>query len=303
MNRFLPLLALCCLAAVQDKPKVEQVGTPRRFLAADYSKGVLAIFGKDGKVEWQTKIRDIHDAWVLPSGNILYQQGWTRIVEITPDKKEVWSYDAAKMNGNEGKRVEVHAFQRLADGLTMIVESGPGRILEVDKDGAIKKEVKLPIDKPDPHRDTRNVRKLDNGHYLVCHEALGRVREYDGDAKIVWEREVKGAVYGAVRLKNGNTLISAGNGHRVFEVDMAGKEVWAIERNDLPGIELAWMTQVARLANGNTVIVNCHGRPSDPQIIEVSPEKKVVWSYRDFETLGGATPVAEVLDDPASTIR
>ena len=75
------------------------------------------------------------------------------------------------------------------------------------------------------------------------------------------------------------------------------------EKSDLPGIELAWMTQVARLANGNTVIVNCHGRPSDPQIIEVSPEKKIVWSYRDFETLGGATPVAEVLDDPASTIR
>jgi len=301
MKRIAPLLAFGCLAFAQDKGKVEQVGTPRRFLAADYQRGNLAIFGKDGKVEWSVKIRDIHDAWVLPGGNLLYQQGWTRVVEVTPEKKEVWAWDAAK--ANEGRRVEVHSFQRLADGLTMIAESGPGRIIEVDKDGTIKKEVKLPIDKPDPHRDTRNVRKLGNGHYLVCHEALARVREYDGEGKIVWDYDARCKVYGAVRLKNGNTLISGGDGHRVFEVDPTGKEVWAIEKSDLPGIELAWMTQVARLPNGNTVIVNCHGRPTDPQIIEVSPEKKVVWSYRDFETLGRATPVAEILDDPANTLR
>ena len=71
------LIAVAVLSLCQDKPRVEQVGTPRRFLAADYQKKVLAIFGKDGKVEWQVPIRDIHDAWVLPNGNILYQQGWT----------------------------------------------------------------------------------------------------------------------------------------------------------------------------------------------------------------------------------
>jgi outer membrane protein assembly factor BamB len=295
------ILALA-LALAQDV-KVEQVGTPRRFLAADYSKGVLAVFGKDGKIEWKTKIRDIHDAWVLPNGNILYQQGWTKIVEVTPDMKEVWVYDAAKMNGNEGKKVEVHAFQRLADGVTMIAESGPGRIIEVDKDGKILKEVKLKIAKPDAHRDTRNARKLDNGNYLVCHESEKAVREYDATGKVVWEHDVKSKVYGAVRLKNGNTLISTGDGHRVVEVDPSGKEVWAIEKNDIPGVTLAWMTQVERLPNGNTVIVNCHGKPHEPQLIEVSPDKKVVWSYRDFETLGGATPVAQTLDDPAATIR
>jgi hypothetical protein len=302
MKRLAALtLVLSTQAWAQDGSKVEQVGAPRRFLAADYQRGNLAIFGKDGKIEWSVKIRDIHDAWVLPNGNILYQQGWTKVVEMTPDKKEVWVWDAAK--ANEGKKVEVHSFQRLPDGLTMIAESGSARIIEVDRDGAIKKEIKLPIEKPDAHRDTRNVRKLENGHYLVCHESLAKVREYDGEAKIVWELDVKSKVYGAVRLKNGNTLVSAGDGHRVFEVDPSGKEVWAIGRSDLPGIELAWMTQVARLPNGNTFLVNCHGRQTDPQLIEVTPEKKVVWSYRDWETLGGATPVAELLDDPANTLR
>lgn len=291
------LVAGVSFLPVQDKPNVEVIGTPRRFLAADYQKGVLAIFGTDGKLEWRAKVKDIHDAWVLPSGNVLYQAGWTKVVESTRDGKEVWSYDAAR--AHEGERVEIHGFERLADGLTLIAESGPQRLIEVDASGAIKKEIKLTVEKPDPHHDTRNVRKLESGHYLVCHEGDHKIREYDPDGKVVWEHDVKSAVYSAIRLKNGNTLISAGNGHRVYEINPSGQEVWAIGRNDLPGIELAWMTQVARLANGNTVIVNCHGRPTDPQIIEVSPEKKVVWSYRDFETLGKATPVAEVLDDPA----
>ena len=40
---------------------------------------------------------------------------------------------------------------------------------------------------PDPHRDTRMVRKLDSGNYLVCHEGDGCVREYDAAGKVVWE--------------------------------------------------------------------------------------------------------------------
>ena len=41
------------------------------------------------------------------------------------------------------------------------------------------------------NRDTRMVRKLDNGNYLVCQEGEGRVREYDSNGKIVWEYAVE----------------------------------------------------------------------------------------------------------------
>jgi hypothetical protein len=109
------------------------------------------------------------------------QTNYQNIVEVTPDKKVVWAYNASKMNGNapteenkKGRPVEVHATQRLADGNTMIVESGPARILEVDKDGKIVKELPLVVKKHSTHSDTRNVRKLDNGHYLAAHESDGR---------------------------------------------------------------------------------------------------------------------------------
>ena len=292
---FTFLLLAVALAAAAPEP-VHQTGAPRRVVAADYEKKRLAVIAPDGKVEWEERIGDIHDLHVLPDGNLLFQTSWTRIVEMTPGHEVVWEYDAAKMNGNTGKAVEVHAFQRLADGVTMIAESGPGRIIEVDKDGKLLKEVKLKVANPEPHRDTRLVRKLETGNYLVAHEGEQAVREYDGDGKVVWQHHVGSQLYSAVRLPDGNTLIGCGNGNRVVEVDQAGKEVWSLNKNDVAGVTLAWVTMVERLQNGNTLVVNCHAGPENPQIIEVTPEKTLVWSFKDFEHFGNALPVARVME-------
>ena len=91
-------------------------------------------------------------------------------------------------------------------------------------------------------------------------------------------------------------LIGTGNGHGVLEVTPAKEIVWRIDQQDLPGITLAWVTQVRRLANGNTQLINCHAGPENPQIIEVTPAKQVVWTFKDFETFGDSLPVAVVLD-------
>jgi len=291
--------------------RAEQSGTPRRVLAADDSTRRLAIVAPNGSLEWDVKISSIHDAHVLPNGNILFQQGWQKVVEVTRDKKTVWEYDSGKMNGNEGKRVEVHAFQRLDNGLTMIAESGPARIIEVDQKGNLRHEVKLKVNHPNPHSDTRLVRKIANGNYLVAHESDGTVREYNPDGKIIWEYEVPlfgkprkpghgpeafgNSVFSAVRLANGNTLIGAGNGHSVLEVTPDKEIVWKVEQNDLPEITLAWVTRVERLANGNTLIGNCHAGPENPQIIEIAPDKKVVWTFKDFKNFGNSMPVQAVL--------
>ena len=110
-------------------------GPGKRILAGDDSTRRLAIVAPDGSLEWEIPVTAIHDAAVLPNGNVLLQQGWTRVQEVTPDRKVVWEYDAAKANA--GKPVEVHAFQRLPQGLTMVVESGPARIIEIDRNGRV----------------------------------------------------------------------------------------------------------------------------------------------------------------------
>jgi uncharacterized sulfatase len=278
----------------------------RQLIAADSSRKTLAAIAADGKVEWKIPCGQIHDLHLLPDGHLLYQDGWTRIIELDADRMPVWEYDAMA-NGNANRPVEVHAFQRLADGITMIVESGPARIIEVDRGGNITHQFSLQVDTPSVHSDTRNARKTAAGTYLVAHEKDGVVREYDKTGKLIWEYDVplfgkppKGGhgpaafgnqVYSAIRLEDGNTLIGTGNGHSVLEVTPAKEIVWKIDQHDLPGITLAWVTQVRRLANGNTLLVNCHAGPENPQIIEVTPRKKVVWTFQDFEIFGNSLPV------------
>lgn len=281
----------------------------------------LAIVDADGNIEWEMPWGAIHDIHVLDDGNIMVQQNMRKVVEIDPKTKQiVWSYDAAKENGNEGKPVEIHAFQPLADGRVMIAESGPARIIEIDRDGKIHQKIKLKVDNPHPHRDTRLARKLASGNYLVCHEGDGTVREYNSQGEVVWEFEVPlfdkprrgghgleafgNAVFGAVRLKNGNTLIATGNGHSVLEVDAEGEIVWQLHQNDLPEIALAWVTTLEVLPNGNYMIGNCHAGPDNPLLIEIEPKtKKVVWTFDQFERFGNSAPNSQVLGLEGEVIR
>jgi hypothetical protein len=304
------LLCISVEVRAEDKPA-------HRLIAAD--RGHVAIVNAKGEVEWEVATRaEVHDLSLLPNGNVLFPTGPTTIVEMTPEKSIVWKHEARHKPGYTG-RIEIHAFQRLDNGLTMIAESGNRRIIEVDKEDNIVAEVPLTVEKPDPHRDTRMVRKLENGHYLVCHEGDAAVREYDGKGKVVWTYRLDlggrprspghgpeghgTEVFGAIRLPDGNTLIAAGNGNRVIEVNPAGKIVWSLGHDELPGIRLAWVTMLQLLPNGNLIVGNCHAGPENPQLFEVTRDKKVVWTFKDFKTFGNGLAASQVLDVKGKVIR
>jgi len=281
-----------------------------RVLAQD--KGKVAIIGIDGKIEWEVECKyNSHEIHLLPNGNLLLHTAAATVTELTPKKEVVWKYEARPKTGYKG-RVEVHAFQRLADGNTMVAESGNRRIVEVNKDGKIVKVVPLIVEHSDPHRDTRMVRKLDTGNYLVCHEADGCVREYDEKGKMVWSYSLDLAgrprspghgpeghgteVFGAIRLANGNTMIAGGNNNRVLEVNKDGTVVWSIDQKELPHITLAWVTTLHVLPNGNLIVGNCHAGPENPQLFEVTRDKKVAWTFKDFQVFGNSLAAAQILD-------
>ena len=221
-------------------------GPPYRVLAQD--KGKVAIVDPAGKVEWEIPLRHTaHDIQLLPNGNILVPTDNVTIVEMTPEQKVVWKHVSRPKFPYKGT-VEIHAFQRLPDGLTMVAETGNKRIIEVDAEDKIVKEIPLVVDKPNSHRDTRRARKLANGHYLVCHELDGTVREYDEAGKVVWSYRLDLAgrpatpgheghgteVFNAIRRPDGNTIIAGGNNNRVFEVTPEGKVVWSVRPRRAP---------------------------------------------------------------------
>jgi len=286
----------------------------RLVIGAEAKKGVSVVDPSDGnKVLWTHPVGAVHDVHLLPNGNILTQDGWPKIIELDLDGNVVWEYDASKENREDGiQRIEIHACQRLPNGNTMIAESGSSRIIEVTPGKKIVKQFPLEVSQANAHSDTRRVRQLENGHYLVAHEADQTVKEYDADGKVVWEfpvplfgNEAKkghgpeafgGKCFAAIKAKNGNYLITTGNGHSILEVTPEKEIVWKLEQNDLDGIVLAWVTTIEELDNGNLILGNCHAGPENPQIVEITREKEVVWSFKDFENFGNALAVSLVLD-------
>jgi len=309
MKRILFGMCVALLAATGALAQAPKVA--HRVLAAENNRHV-AIIGEKGEVEWSVPNRapEVHDIQMLPNGNVLFQTSYTTVVEMNRDKQVVWQHQSRPKEGYTG-RVEIHSYQRLPNGLTLIAESGNTRLIEVDKDDKIVKEIALNVEKPSAHRDTRMVRKLDNGHYLVCHEGDGKIREYDPNGKVVWTYTLDAGggpatggheghgvnVFGAIRLNNGNTMIAGGNNNRIFEVNREGKVVWSIEQTELPGITLRWTTTLHMLPNGNLIFGNAHAGPENPQLVEVTREKKVVWMFKDMTNFGNNLVAAHVLVD------
>lgn len=298
-------------------PALAQFGKKQpRVLGQD--KGRVAIVDDTGKVEWDAPCPGVaHDISLLPNGNVLTQTSGSNVVEIDRATKQVvWTYEPKPKAPYDG-RIEIHAFQRLPNGLTMIAETGNKRIVEVDKTGQVVHEVPLTVENPNPHRDTRLVRRLASGNYLACHEADGTVREYDPTGKVVWSYKLDlnnrprtdghdghgTEVFGAVRLNNKNTLIAGGNNNRVIEVNPAGNIVWSLEHDELPGVRLFWVTTLEVLPNGSMIIGNTHAGPNNPQLVYVSRDKKLLWQFRNFETFGNDLAAAQVLDLPKKVIR
>ena len=271
------------------------------LVSASYGKNILAITEANGDVIWSYKTAGKekghaghHDVHMLSNGNILFHETWQDVKELTLGKKVVWAYDCSNSNGNQGKRVHVHAFSRLANGNTQIVESGIGRVIDVDRSGEVKNFFKL---KPGGTMNTRWARATPQGTLLVCSEQPGVVTEYDKKGKIIWDYLIKTRVYGAIRLKNGNTLIASGSGNSVVEVTPEKKVVWEI-KGKVPGtdIELKWMTCLQERENGNFIVGNCHAGPNNPQIFEITRDKKVVWEFNEFELVGNGLACWQVLD-------
>jgi hypothetical protein len=260
---------------------------------------------RDGRIVWSytNPLRgELGDCSRLENGNILFSRQFGAS-EITPDKKIVWNYD-----GPPG--TEIHTTWPVDRDRVLIMQNGdPARVMIINKrSGRTETSLELPTRNPKGvHGQFRHVRMTPQGRFLVAHLDLGKVVEYDRKGRAVWSVDAPSA-WAAVRLKNGNTLISGNQHGYVREVNRRGEVVWEIKKDDLPGIPLYTVQEVSRLANGNTLINNWVGSvpqqdwPTVVQLIEVTPDKKVVWALRDWTTLGPASST-QLLDEPGAAER
>jgi len=252
------------------------------FICSDYTQGKVFVISAKGEKEWEYPAENCNDIWVLTNGNFLFNTGHG-VKEVNWKKDVVFSY-----NSNS----EIYACQRLANGNTFIGECNSGRLLEVNPTGLIVKTIKLLADSVEGgHSYMRNARKHENGNYLVAHYGLDKVCEYDPVGKLIREIPVKGGPHSVIRRTNGNTLIACSdhNGEpKVIEIDIVGNTVWQLTMNELPDIQLKFMTGMELLPNGNLILSNWLGHNqfgSAPHAFEITRNKKVVWAYNDNSIL------------------
>ena len=183
----------------------------------------------------------------------------------------------------------------------MIVENGlpPHLYILNKKDNSKALARELPAasatDAGTIHTQFRNCRLTAQGTYLMGFLAEGRITEYDQNWKEIWTyKSIK--PWSAIRLKSGNTLVPGDPNAFVHEVNPQGEIVWAVEKDTLPGIRLTDVQTASRLANGDTLICN-HGSAANVQVVEVTPDKKVVWVLQDYQDLPACTGI-QLLDEP-----
>jgi len=265
---------------------------------------------REGKVIWQysiplhlpdKRIQEFDDATLLSDGNIIFSR-MSGAGMVSPDKKLVWEYAAPP-------GTEIHSIQSIGKDRVLIMRNGnPAQAMIFNTaSNTVERVIPIPTTVKGTHGQFRHIRMTPAGTILVPHMSEGKVVEYDLNGRVVWSVSAPHP-WQAVRLKNGDTLISGDAAKYVREVDLKGETVWELSQADVPGIRLGNIQSAGRLANGNTVLCNWIAGHNDYanwtnsiQVFEVTPSKKVVWALREWQNpdLGPATSI-QLLDEPAN---
>lgn len=267
------LVAAACMWHTAQGGQQSTKGIRHAFLVT--GRQTYIVSHKD-TIIWRYE-RPTRDGWVLPNGQILlvlskgknYGGG---VVIVDRANRRMFQY--------KGQQDEVNTAQALGNGNMLVTEAGPEPCLkEVNSKGKVEVRMKLQCQVKDIHKQTRMARKLQNGNYLVPHLLDKEVCEYNPNGEIVWRVKMPHMPFTAIRLESGNTLIGCTLGNCVVEMDPKGKAVWKLTNDDLPGKPLNDVCGVQRLPNGNTVLTNYRAKGDAPRMIEVTPDKKIVWTY------------------------
>ena len=275
MNRlslmFFAVLLSASLYGAEQSPPIRH-----SYLALG---AATVIIDEMGSVVWEYDPGS-RDGFVLPSGNVLLAFA-KKVVEVTPDKKIVFQYDLSPSNS------EISTAQRLYNGNTAIVEMGSApQLLEVNPNAEIVYTTPLKPETDNAHMQTRMARQLRSGNYLAPHLLAFAIKEYTPKGEIVrvtktdldelGGRGAENWPFTAIRLDNGNTLVSLTHGNKVVEFDFQGSVVWKATNDDVNGL-FNDPCGAQRLANGNTV-VGSHGATKGISMIELTPARAIVWT-------------------------
>jgi hypothetical protein len=187
-----------------------------RVLVAEHHGNRVTERDLKGKVLWEYRVEGPLAAQRLPNGNTFITTR-SRLIEVDKDGKEVSGY--SRPGGDFFMKA-----QKLRNGdIACVTLLGVPRYVRLTPDGSDYKEVRTFA--VDLQTSGGRIEVLPNGNVLVPEKDNNRVAEYDSNGRIVHEVAVEQPV-AAVRLANGNLLVTSMTQLRAIELTREGKEVW-----------------------------------------------------------------------------
>ena len=266
------------------------------FMYCGESKSRKIFKIEDGRIVWRydnpSGRGEISDAILMDDQHILIADQFGA-AELDADGNELWRIKAPE-------NTEIHTLHPVGKKHVLyILQQLPAAKVIVRRisDMKIVNEFDIPVSQEGKvHFQFRCARLTKNGTLLIAHMGDGGITEWNSRGKMIARWDVPGP-WGVCELDNGN-ILTVSNQNYVREFTRDGKTVW--EKNLAPyGCTIP--QKAYRLENGNTVVTNWFSEwdeiamssfdASNPpvQIIEISPEGKLVWQMASWKEMGPAT--------------
>ncbi len=255
--------------------------TARHFLLRDEGKSQLSYLDiSDSNANWYVPIPAGRDIQLVGNGKVLIGTGnGYEEREIATGKK---LFELTTFPGTVAAR-------RLRNGNTLLTgvnwQGKQGIVLvEVDSSGTVNRFITYP-----GFEYVRLVRETPSGNFLVTSNNI--VFEGNDAGANVWKVNISGAdnphVWQALRLANGQTLVSAGFSKKMQLFSADGKLVDTI--SGPAEIKPHFYAGFQILANGNYIVTNWQGHGPTlgtigTQLLEYSPSGKLVWKWQQDAT-------------------
>ena len=199
-----------------DAPADVQLLPGGRVLIAEYQSLRVTERDREGKILWKKQFdRYATSCRRLPNGNTFIAT-YGELTELTPDGTTVYSYKGTDVG-------DIYRAHRLPNGHLLFV-CGSDKIVELGADGKRVRTIKVPLSTG----IWAGLEPLPGDRFLLALHDHDKVIEIDANGKTLWECKVPKAT-SAIRLPNGNTLVTSLDDCLVLELDRAGKEVWRMK--------------------------------------------------------------------------
>lgn len=165
---------------------------------------------------------------------------------------------------------------RVGEDRFLVGLEGPAKFQEIDLEGHVYYELNLKPTSDKVHGQFRYPSITCDGTYLVPLLASQLLHEYDRDGNVLWELEGRRFTH-AVRLENGHTLVCSKGVLQEYDADK--KLVWQFNLVADAQLDDKPIINVVQLGGGNRLMSIYQTDAAKPDILEVSPEKKIVHQW------------------------